>query len=80
MDCASGWDGLFYYIVDGVRFAYKDARYEMEPSISASRGSIVIPLEAGQTVGIENIHCSSIYGNYHGRQRSFFSGEVVHAH
>ncbi len=79
LNCDSGTDGLFYYVVDGERFAYKDNIFYLETTtFSAASPKVLIRLETGQTVGVENMGCSFIQGGDRTKRLySFFSGELV---
>ncbi len=77
-DCSGGLGNLFYYVVDGERFAYVDLLSLEVAGLSPESRRVLIPLEAGQTVGVESINCSTMVGTQDGRLRSLFIGELVH--
>ena len=74
-------DGGFWFLVDEVRFAYKDAE---DPSSSnilpAGSATISLELTAGQIVRIENRGSSVLYGtDAEGFMNSWFTGHLLYA-
>ena len=72
---------IFWFLVDGARYAYFDMDYDESGSGSPSpTATIILQLTAGQIVRVENPDTFVIYGtDASGVIQTWFTGYMLHA-
>ena len=72
------YDGSFYFLVDEVRFAFKDGKTGSGNGAPSGSATINVELMAGQIVRIENDQSTVLYGSHaEGYMYSWFTGYLI---
>ncbi len=72
--------GAFYFLVDEQEYAYKDYWFHEVNVTPSGSATISLELRAGQTVRVENIGSSGVYGSRDpGFLYSWFTGDLLYS-
>ena len=74
------YEGSFYFEVDGVFYSRKEAWFPDSRSIPSGSATVILELQAGETVAIANYGSTRIYGTYlNSYYQSWFTGSLLYA-